>query len=134
MSLVASTITEAADRYVEALDRLDLRDGVEAAMSIVSRANALVDEEAPWGLAKDESKADRLDRVLYDLAESCRCAAILLSPVMPTKMAVLLEALNSTPDGPLALEQARPGGLVKGTQLTKGPGLFPRIELETSSE
>ena len=37
----------------------------------------------PWALAKDESKADRLKTVLYNLAESIIIGTSLLEPFMP---------------------------------------------------
>lgn len=125
-SLVAGTITAATATYRECMDRLDLKGGADAAMSIVQRANVLVDEEAPWALAKDETKAARLDRVLYDLAESCRCASVLLEPFMPTKMRALRAALKCAEGA--RIEDAAFGGLAAGTALEKIQPLFPRLE------
>ncbi len=47
------------------------------------RANKFIDETAPWILAKDESKKDRLETVLYELAESVVTGVSLLEPFMP---------------------------------------------------
>ena len=124
------TIEDARERYREKMDHLDLRGGIEAAMSIVDRANQLVDDEAPWALAKDPEQAERLDRVLYDLADACRAAAVLLFPVMPQKMQELLDRFGCAPAaGSPPLEDARFGLLDPGTTLEKGSGLFPRIEI-----
>ncbi|MEZ6196060.1 MAG: methionine--tRNA ligase [Planctomycetota bacterium] len=129
-ALVADVAEAALARYREAFDRLELKGAIEAAMSVVERANLLVDEEAPWALAKDPALAGRLDRVLHDLAESCRVAAVLLSPIMPRKMTALRAALGcELPLAELRLEHAAWGGLVPGTRLEKIAPLFPRIEL-----
>ncbi len=128
-SLVSATIEKAAANYNTHMQGLKLKQGVEAAMTIVARANQLVDEEAPWALAKDPEKAGRLDRVLYDLLESCRCAGVLLAPFMPEKMKGLQEALGIDKSiNALRLSDANYGALVVGTQLEKVTPLFPRIE------
>ena len=44
--------------------------------------NQIVDRTKPWALAKEPTKADDLDAVLYTLAESLRIIAILISPVI----------------------------------------------------
>ena len=53
-------------------------------MGFDRRANKYIDETAPWILAKDEAKADRLKTVMYNLAETLRIVAILISPYIPT--------------------------------------------------
>ncbi|MCB9831932.1 MAG: methionine--tRNA ligase [Planctomycetes bacterium] len=123
----AAVTARAIEDYRRAMDALDLKGGVEAAMSIVIHANKLVDDEAPWALAKDPSQAERLDRVLYELLESCRAASVLLGPVMPTKMRDLRLALRCEAEAP-RLEQAAFGGLAAGTRLEKIAPLFPRID------
>ena len=40
------------------------------------------DETMPWALAKDETKKDELDTVLYNLCESIRIIATLINPIM----------------------------------------------------
>jgi methionyl-tRNA synthetase len=62
-----------ACQYNQALQRIWLQ--------ILDPANKYADKKEPWSLVK----ADRLaaKRVLYDLAEQLRCAAILLKPFLP---------------------------------------------------
>ena len=128
-SLMSATVDAAGSSYRQAMDRLDLKGGAEAAMSIVARANVLVDEEAPWTLAKDAGRAERLDRVLYDLAESCRSASVLLTPFMPKKMEALRESLrHPLGDGEMSMDQAEFGRLRPGQVLEKVTPLFPRFE------
>ena len=89
-------------------------------------ANHAVDREAPWKLAKDPSQADRLDAVLYTLAESLRIIAILISPVLPKAAAGIFAQLNWT--GPMTLAEAEWGKLPDGHVLGQPTPLFPRIE------
>ena len=90
------------------------------------RMNQLVDSAAPWKQAKDPTQADRLDAVLYTLAESLRIIAILISPVLPRAAAGIFAQLNW--DKPFRLEDAKWGGLPDGHVLGTPTPLFPRIE------
>nr|MBO4517675.1 methionine--tRNA ligase [Clostridia bacterium] len=58
-------------------------DALEEIFNLFRRANKYIDETAPWVLAKDESKADRLATVLYNLTESIIIGLSLLYPFMP---------------------------------------------------
>jgi len=96
--------------------------------AFVAKCNQLVEFSAPWKLAKasEPIAADRLDAVLYALAESLRIIAILISPVLPKAAAGIFAQLNWT--GPTTLAAAQWGGLPDGHVLGKPTPLFPRIE------
>ena len=93
------------------------------------RCNQSIDEEKPWSLAKlvdDPEKVNRLDGVLYGLADQLRIIAILISPVLPKAAAGIFAQLNW--DKPFRLEDAQWGGLPDGHVLGTPTPLFPRIE------
>ena len=103
---------------------------------MISRANKYIDETQPWLLAKDESKHDRLGTVLYNLLESIRIALIILAPTMPTLAARANQQLNifEHPDS-LKWEEARTWGLTQaGKLVSRGPALFPRLDLKALDE
>jgi methionyl-tRNA synthetase len=94
----------------------------------VRRLNRLVEEEAPWKLAKDEAQAGRLEAVLHALAAGLRLAALALHPVIPGTTAEILRRLGQPTDGAdLRLERAVWGRLVPAGVVV-APPLFPRIE------
>jgi methionyl-tRNA synthetase len=99
---------------------------IEAAMEIVTRCNAYVEESAPWKLAKDPGQSDKLDEVLYTLSESLRIVSILMSPVIPREAQAISAQLNWQGDASLAA--AAWGALQEGHQLGEPVPLFPRIE------
>jgi methionyl-tRNA synthetase len=118
------------------LDRAEVSQALEAIWSRVRRLNRYVEESRPWDLAKDEDKAlepdrsgtrsragDRLDVVLYNLAEGIRVLAVLLLPYMPETSGRLLEALA---EGNRELDAfgARGGGQA----VERIPPLFPKLD------
>jgi methionyl-tRNA synthetase len=107
----------------ELLDRAELTQALEAIWSRVRRLNRYVEESKPWELAKDESQSERLDQVLYNLAEGVRVLALLLHAYMPETSGRLLEALA---EGNRELDAfgARRGGQT----IDRIPPLFPKLE------
>jgi methionyl-tRNA synthetase len=96
----------------------------------VRRLNRLVEEEAPWKLAKDPGQAERLDRVLHDLVAGLRLVAICLYPVMPGTAVEILRRLGQPAEaGDLLLENATWDRLAPAAVEVALP-LFPRIEAD----
>ncbi|MED5278820.1 MAG: class I tRNA ligase family protein, partial [Verrucomicrobiota bacterium] len=96
---------------------------------LVDRANQYVEQTAPFKLAKQEDQADRLNEVLYNLAECCRILAVLIWPVTPETAEKLFEQIGI--DGsPADFGQAKWGVLAKGHTCNKPTPLFPRKDLE----
>jgi methionyl-tRNA synthetase len=105
------------------LDRAELTQALEAIWARVRRLNRYVEEQRPWDLAKDEAQAERLDRVLYSLAEGVRVLALVLFAYMPQTSGRLLDAL-----GEGDRELARIGSRSGGQRVGELPPLFPKIE------
>ncbi|MGD0452320.1 MAG: methionine--tRNA ligase [Solirubrobacteraceae bacterium] len=81
---------------VEAMiDRAELTAALDAIWQRVRRLNRYVEERAPWQLAKDDARAQELDRVLCTLVTGLRVLAVLLHPYMPASTDRLLAALGS---------------------------------------
>jgi methionyl-tRNA synthetase len=111
----------------EAFDRFDITRAVEAAWVLVRRLNQLVEQRAPWTLAKDPAQADVLDRVLLGLLEGLRAVAILLWPVMPTACERALAQLGQ-PTNKVSLDRAVFGAGEVGVPVVPEAPLFPRVE------
>jgi len=112
--------------YAEAFDKCETHLALEAASSLVVRCNTYVEETAPWKLAKDLEQEDRLDEVLYSLAESLRILAILHAAVLPEASAAIFAQLQIST--PLQYADAGWGGLADGHTLGDPSPVFPRIE------
>ena len=70
-------------------------DALEAVFTLLSRCNKYIDETCPWVLAKSEETMPRLATVMYNLAESIRIAAVLLSPFMPDTSKEMLRQIGA---------------------------------------
>ncbi|MBR6807669.1 MAG: methionine--tRNA ligase, partial [Clostridia bacterium] len=78
-----STVLTAVKKYSEYMDDFHIADALSEVFTALRRANKYIDETTPWALAKDEANKARLGTVLYNLLESIRICAVLLSPVIP---------------------------------------------------
>ena len=112
-------------RFCELLDRAELTQALEEAWKLVRRLNRYVEEMRSWELAKDEADPERLDEVLYNLAEGIRVTTLLLVPYLPQSADRLLSALAEDSRA-LAELGSRPGG----QRVERVPPLFPKIESE----
>jgi methionyl-tRNA synthetase len=96
---------------------------------LINLANKYIDGMAPWTLAKDSEKIERLDAVLYEVLEVLRFVAVLISPFMPRTAEKIQAQLGISDLGSQTLASLKEwGGLAPGGQVRKGEALFPRIE------
>ena len=109
------------------LDEVDLTVALDEIWQRVKLLNRYVQEEEPWQLAKDDSQSDRLDAVLYSLAEGLRVVSVLLQPFMPDAAERLLAALGQED---LSLDKARFGAEPGGARCGELGQLFPKVEAE----
>ena len=77
-----SVAISAAKKVESAIDKLQFHDGLEEIWKVIRRTNKYIDETTPWILAKDDANKDRLDTVLYNLADCIRIISILIKPFM----------------------------------------------------
>ena len=125
-SPLAAFVQEKTNAYNAAMSSYQVQAAIEAAMEIVTRCNAYVEETAPWKLAKDPAQSDKLDEVLYTLSESLRIISILMSPIIPREAEAIRAQLNW--QGNASLAEVQWGALLEGHQLGDPVPLFPRIE------
>ncbi len=89
------SVVENTPKIVEArMNDLRVADAMTEIFNLFKRCNKYIDETAPWVLAKDEAKKDRLETVLYNLIESISSGAILIEPFMPETSEKILEQLG----------------------------------------
>jgi methionyl-tRNA synthetase len=116
-----------AETLRERLDEVDLTSALDEIWQRIKRLNGYVQDEQPWQLAKDDAQAERLDRVLYGLAEGLRVVSVLLHPFMPESTERLLAALGREDR---SLDTAGFGDVGGGAHLGELEQLFPKVEAE----
>ena len=122
----------AIDKITEKMATLHVADSLDEIWTVVNRANKYIDETAPWVLAKDEASKPRLGTVLYNLVETIRIIASLLSPYMPETSRKIAEQINASE---LSYESTKTFGLTKsGTKVGEAVPLFGRIDAEKKLE
>jgi methionyl-tRNA synthetase len=114
-----------ADAVCERLDRVEVSAALEEIWQRVRRLNRYVQDEEPWKLAKEDSQSERLETVLYALAEGLRVVSVLLHPFVPTTAEKLLTALGREDR---SIEGARFGAGSGGATVGELGQLFPKVE------
>jgi len=116
-------------------DRLEFNRALEAIWGLVQQANQYIDQTAPWVLAKDVEKKNRLNTVLFHAAETLRFLCVGVYPFMPRTAEDMSRQLGLHIDfsTPILADQMAWGDLTPGIEVVKGKSLFPRIDLAENS-
>ena len=120
--------------YSDAMDHMELNQAIKDVWNLIGRANKYIDETAPWILAKDPAQAERLQAVMYNLAEALRIVAILIAPFVPVTAPKIYEQLGLGKPESFFMADAVWGKLATGTKVQKGEPLYPRIEVTEDGE
>ena len=107
------------------MNALKVNEALEDIFELLKRSNKYIDETTPWVLAKDESKKERLQTVLYNLLESIRISAILLRAFIPSTSDKIFKMLNTKN---IEFDTLEFGNLETGITLNEAEILFNRIE------
>ena len=116
-------------KYQQLMDSFQTQAALEEIFKVISRANKYIDENAPWTLAKDESKRARLASVMYNLLESLRICTCLLVPFMPESCKKAFAQIGADESVQNWDSAAVWGSLPADVAVTKGDTLFPRIDM-----
>jgi len=104
---MAQIIDDSWDAYHNGFEYFDMKRSIEAMLELARFANAYVEQNKPWALAKTDEK--RLSIVLGNLVKMCRDIGEMLQPIIPDSAAKILEQVGEA-------------------QLVLGDPLFPMME------
>jgi methionyl-tRNA synthetase len=104
---------------------------IETIWVLVRALNKHVEETRPWDLAKDEARAQELDRVLYELADGVRIATVALAAYLPKSAPEILGALGQSDD--VSWSNVAPGRTVEADGIEPAAPLFPRVDAPTAA-
>ena len=118
--------------FEKQMDDLMFHEALESVWRFVRRTNKYIDETMPWALAKDDSKKDQLNHVLYNLCESIRLISTLISSLLPDTARKIFYQLGIEGLEELTnWESTDTFGLIAdGTKVHRGEVLFPRLDVE----
>jgi methionyl-tRNA synthetase len=108
------------------MKKLEVSKSLEHIFELFRDCNKYIDETMPWVLAKDESKLDRLNTVLYNLVESIRIGTVLLQAYLPDTADSIFKQLNTDKISYDTLDKF--GYYESGTKVGEAKVLFQRIE------
>lgn len=91
-----NSLKSKADKLV---DELQISRVLECTFDVLRLCNKYIDDTMPWVLAKDETKKDRLETILYNLFEAIRVTNIILMPFMPESTQKVISILHTTKNG-----------------------------------
>ena len=128
-----AVVTATKAKVAAKMEELRVADAMTEIFGLFKRCNKYIDETMPWALAKDETKKDRLEEVLYNLVESITIGACLLESFMPETTEKILAQLNAEKRSYEELDQF--GLYVSGNKVTDQPQiLFQRLDVKEVME
>ena len=118
------------DRYEAEMEHFQFQNALEQVFKTIQRANKYIDENAPWTLAKDPANRARLAAVMYNLLETIRICAVLLTPFIPDSAEKIFDQIGACPCCRTWEKANVWGSLRPDVTVHKGEALFPRIDTE----
>ena len=118
------------DRYETEMEHFQFQNALEQVFKTIQRANKYIDENAPWTLAKDPANRARLAAVMYNLLETVRICAVLLTPFIPDSAEKIFDQIGACPCCRTWEKANVWGSLRPDVTVHKGEALFPRIDAE----
>ncbi|MDR0298028.1 MAG: methionine--tRNA ligase [Streptococcaceae bacterium] len=128
-NLLHSDWLATAATYHAAMDKFQFNSALGAVWNFIARTNKFIDEKAPWLLAKDDTKADELNGVLYHLMENLRLSATLLQPFIHTTSEKIFAQLGLD-ETSFAIDGVAFGYTFKNAVAIKGEPIFPRLDMK----
>jgi len=126
-----ATVDGLLDVVRDALDAQAFHTALEKIWTEIRAANSYVDRQAPWTLKKEDP--DRMQTVLYVLADVIRQLALITQPFVPEAAGKMLDQVAVAEDARDFTSFGEVGRLAPGAELPKPEGIFPRFVEEDSA-
>jgi methionyl-tRNA synthetase len=97
--MLVNLLENVTDNYTTRFEEAQFSKALEGVYDVLYEANRYWDSQKPWVLVTEAERGDKiaeskLRNALYICFEAMRICALLLVPVMPTKMSALLDAIG----------------------------------------
>ena len=77
------------------MEKLEIGNAIDKIFDVLRKSNKYIDDTTPWSLAKDDTKKERLETVLYNLLESIKVCGSELMPFLPDTSKEILRQINT---------------------------------------
>ena len=134
---LAEAVVNMVTEYTAQMRSFAFHRALQAVWAVISKANKYIVLSEPWVLVKDPAQADRLNGVLYNLAETLRVVGLVLAPIMPETSLKMALGLGSTEDEHSKqnlVDHGSWGLTLPGVKINLGHSLFPRLEKKTPAK
>jgi methionyl-tRNA synthetase len=134
---LAEAVVNMVTEYTAQMRSFAFHRALQAVWAVISMANKYIVLSEPWVLVKDPAQADRLNGVLYNLAETLRVIGLVLAPIMPETSLKMALGLGSTEDEHSKqnlVDHGSWGLTLPGVKINLGHSLFPRLEKKTPAK
>ena len=124
---------ETLPKFRDSMNSADCSQALREIHVFATSCDMFIESAKPWLIAKEQNKSAYLSEVLYQVIESLRIIAILISPVLPKSAHGIFDQLNwkmelSGKEERFSLADAEWGRLPDGHVVGRPVPLFPRIE------
>ena len=120
-----AAVKRGTEESVKLMSEYHVADSLDEIFTMLRRANKYIDETMPWALAKNEEDKPRLATVIYNLLETIRIGAVLLSPYIPETSKNIFSQLGTDKT---SYADVAFGALESGKPLGEAFTLFARID------
>ena len=133
--LLVAAAAKAVAEVENCFQELTLHRALIAIWDFINVTNKYIVEQEPWRLGQDAANKSRLATVIYNLLESLRIIAVLVSPFMPGSAEKITDQLGITNAASQDFDSIRSwGGITRGNSLKRSDALFPRVKFEKERE
>ncbi len=123
-------IANAVSAAIQGYENFEFSKGLESIWQLITAADKYIVEQAPWKLFKAKED-EKLNEVLYNIADALRAATVLASPVLPESCAKIWRLLGyATPITDERFGQIEAGQLPPGQAIPAVEPVFPRLEMQ----
>ena len=118
----------AMESFTGDMESFHLADACADIFTMLRRANKYIDETTPWTLAKSEETLPRLKTVIYNLLETIRTGAVLLTSLLPQTAESIFRQIGTDVTDFDSVSAF--GALTPGKEVGEAVPLFQRIDEE----
>ncbi|MEE4242826.1 MAG: methionine--tRNA ligase [Desulfopila sp.] len=135
--VLVATAERMLQEYQTSMMSFQFHKALQSVWELVAQANKYIVINEPWALVKVAARRKRLDTVLYNLVESLRLLALVLTPVMPETAAAMIRALGLEDRDNLThslIQGGFWGAFPAGRNVSVPEPLFPRVEVREKKQ